>query len=255
MIRGYIFTGVYYVLSFICVMLALPAMLLPGQGAVRGLVRLYTLSIRFALRWIAGISTDIRGRQNLPEGPFIVAAKHQSWGDGFLIYAEVDNLVFVTGDHLEKFPFVGGILRKLGAIVIDTCGGSHRRAESLAEGVQQAKTEGRRVLIYPEGHLAPPGFHFPYKPGVWHMQQAMGVPVVPVATNLGLFWQQQEIRKQPGRAAVEFLEPIQPGLSKQDFLAELTRRIECETTKLLNEVGSSKTFESQKLPEPVKPAA
>lgn len=250
MIRGYLFTGVYYVLSFICVMLALPAMLLPGQAAVRGLVRLYTMSTRFALRWIAGIRTNVRGKQNLPEGPFILAAKHQSWGDGFLIYPEVNNLVFVTGDHLEKFPLVGRILNKLGAIVIDTCGGSHRRAESLAEGVQQAKNEGRRILIYPEGHLAPPGFHFPYKPGVWHMQQVMNVPVVPVATNLGLFWQQQEILKKPGKAVIEFLEPIQPGLSKSEFLALLESRVEGGCSELAKEAG--REGKSELLPEPVR---
>ncbi|WP_290844407.1 1-acyl-sn-glycerol-3-phosphate acyltransferase [Henriciella sp.] len=250
MIRGYLFTGVYYVLSLICVMLALPAMLLPGQAAVRGLVRLYTLSTRFALRWIAGISTNVRGKHLLPEGPFILAAKHQSWGDGFLIYPEVNNLVFVTGDHLEKFPLVGRILTKLGAIVIDTCGGSHRRAESLAEGVQQAKEEGRRVLIYPEGHLAPFGFHFPYKPGVWHMQQAMGVPVVPVATNLGLFWQQQEILKKPGKAVIEFLDPIQPGLSKSEFLALLESRVEGRCSDLARKAG--REGKSELLPEPVR---
>ena len=250
MIRGYLFTGVYYVLSFICVMLALPAMLLPGQAAVRGLVRLYTMLTRLALRWIAGISTNVRGKHNLPKGPFILAAKHQSWGDGFLIYPEVNNLVFVTGDHLEKFPLVGRILNKLGAIVIDTCGGSHRRAESLAEGVQQAKTEGRRVLIYPEGHLAPPGFHFPYKPGVWHMQQAMGVAVVPVATNLGLFWQQQEILKKQGKAVIEFLEPIQPGLSKSEFLALLESRVEGACSELAREAG--REGKSERLPEPVR---
>lgn len=255
MIRGYLFTGVYYALSFICVMLALPAMLLPGQAAVRGLVRVYTLSTQFALRWIAGISTNVRGRHNLPKGPFILAAKHQSWGDGFLIYPEVNNLVFVTGDHLEKFPLVGRILNKLGAIVIDTCGGSHRRAESLAEGVQQAKAEGRRVLIYPEGHLAPPGFHFPYKPGVWHVQQAMNVPVVPVATNLGLFWQQQEIRKKPGKAVLQFLDPIEPGLNKTDFLARLTTEVETATQGLIAETQNSGPVRSTLLAEPVKPGA
>ena len=48
-----------------------------------------------------------------------------------MIYPEIKDLAFVTGDHLEKFPLVGGILRKLGAIVIDTCGGGERKAASL----------------------------------------------------------------------------------------------------------------------------
>lgn len=252
MIRGVLFTAVYYLLSAVCVLLSLPAMLLPGERAVRGLVRLYMMSMRLALHWVAGIRTDVRGKHNLPDGPFIVAAKHQSWGDGFMIYPEVNNLVFVTGDHLEKFPLVGRILNKLGAIVIDTCGGGQRKAQSLTDGVEKAKADGRRILIYPEGHLAPPGHHFTYKPGVWHMQQAMNVPVVPVATNLGCFWKQQSMRKQPGKAVIEFLEPIPPGDSKASFMARLTEVIETASQNLIAEANQTSPVGSILTEDPVK---
>ena len=232
MVRGIAFTAVYYVLSFFYVLLALPTLALPGRGATSFVIRSYTRAMRLTLRFVAGIKLEVRGREHLPEGPFIIAAKHQSWGDGFMIYPEIKNLAFVTGDHLEKFPFVGGILRKLGAIVIDTCGGGERKAASLAEGMERANRESRRILIYPEGHLAPPGHHFRYKPGVWHMQKAMDVPVVPVATNLGHFWQQEDIAKRPGRAVIEFLTPLQPGLDKHTFLESLTSTIETHCAHL-----------------------
>ena len=188
-----------------------------------------------------------------PDGPFIIAAKHQSWGDGYLIYPEVKNLAFVTGDHLEKFPLVGGILKKLGAIVIDSCGGGERKAASLAKGMAIAKADGRRVLIYPEGHLAPVGTHFRYKAGVWHMAKAMNVPVVPVATNLGCFWQQEEMRKTPGTAIIEFLKPIEPGMSKDAFLTELTDRIEEQTAHLVAEAkGNNQPERAILIPDPLK---
>ena len=252
MFRGYAFTGVYYLLSVICVLLALPLLIVPGRAGLRWLIRTYTLSIRFALRWVAGIRTEIRGREHLPSGPFILAAKHQSWGDGFLLYPEVDDIVFVTGDHLEKYPLVGGILRKLGAIIIDTCGGGERKATSLAEGMEAARKAGERILIYPEGHLAPPGHHFRYKAGVWHMQKAMNAPVVPVATNLGCFWQQQSIRKKPGKAVIEFLEPIPVGSDKAAFLARLTNAVESASQELIGEARKSASEGSILLADPVK---
>ena len=252
MIRGLLFTGVYYVLSFVYVMASLPMLAMPGRGPVTFVIRSYTRAIRWALRIICGIRTEVRGRDHLPAGAFILAAKHQSWGDGFLIYPEVKQLAFVTGDHLEKFPLVGGILRKLGAIVIDTCGGGDSKAKSLSEGMALAKAEGRRVLIYPEGHLAPPGHHFRYKPGVWHMQRAMNVPVVPVATNLGCFWQQEELSKRPGKAVIQFLELIEPGMDKQAFLARLEDQIESASSALLAEARSSEILRSELLPDPVK---
>ena len=253
MIRGIVFTCVYYLLSAVYVIASLPFLAMPGRGPTSFLIRSYTRAINQALRWIGGIRKDVRGRENLPDGPFVLAAKHQSWGDGFLIYPEVKDLAFVTGDHLEKFPLVGGILRKLGAIVIDSCGGGERKAASLAEGMAIAKAEGRRVLIYPEGHLAPVGTHFRYKAGVWHMAKAMNVPVVPVATNLGCFWQQEEVAKTPGTAVIEFLEPIQPGLAKDVFLAELTDRIEKRTADLVAEAAGSEIAERATLiPDPAK---
>ncbi|MEM5517533.1 1-acyl-sn-glycerol-3-phosphate acyltransferase [Henriciella sp. AS95] len=250
MLRGIIFTSVYYVLSVIYVLAALPTLLFPGRGATQFVIRSYTRAVRYALLAIAGISTDIRGKHRLPDGPFIIAAKHQSWGDGFLIYPEVHNLSFVTGDHLERFPLVGRILNKLGAIIIDTCGGGDRKAKSLAEGMVKARAEGVRVLVYPEGHLAAPGTHYRYKPGVWHMQKAMNVPVVPVATNLGLYWQQQKLAKTPGRAVVEFLEPIPPGFGKEAFIEKLSNTIEDRVLDLYRESREENAEPSILLPDP-----
>ncbi|MEM9937908.1 MAG: 1-acyl-sn-glycerol-3-phosphate acyltransferase [Pseudomonadota bacterium] len=252
MIRGYLFTGVYYLLSVLYVLASLPFLMLPGRGPVTLIIRSYTRAINLALWLICGVRKSVRGRENLPDGPFIIAAKHASWGDGFMIYPEVKNLAFVTGDHLEKFPLVGGILRKLGAIVIDTCGGGTRKAASLAEGMARAKEDGRRVLIYPEGHLAPVGHYFRYKPGVWHMQQAMDVPIVPVATNLNCFWEQEDIKKTPGTAVIEFLPPIQPGLDKEIAMARLTDAVETRSAELIAEALGRDVKPSILLPDPDK---
>ncbi|MEP1142255.1 MAG: 1-acyl-sn-glycerol-3-phosphate acyltransferase [Henriciella sp.] len=252
MIRGFLFTGVYYALSFIYVLVSLPFLALPGSGPVTAIIRSYTRAINLALHWIGGIKKEVRGREHVPEGAFILAPKHSSWGDGFMIYPEVKNLAFVTGDHLEQFPLVGGILRKLGAIVIDTCGGGERKAASLSEGMSRAREDGRRVLIYPEGHLAPVGHHFRYKPGVWHMQQAMNVPIVPVATNLNCFWQQEETLKKPGTAVIEFLEPIPAGLSKEETMARLTEAVETRSAELIAEATGEPVQATKLLPDPQK---
>lgn len=252
MIRSALFMAAYYLLSFVYVLVSLPFLAWPGRGPVSSIIRSYTRAMKLALRWIAGIRCETRGKERLPGGAFIIAGKHQSWGDGFLVYPEIRNLAFVTGDHLEKFPLVGGILRKLGAIVIDTCGGGERKAASLAEGMTRAKTEGRRILIYPEGHLAPVDHKFRYKPGVWHMQKAMNVPVVPVATNIGLFWPQEAFRKTPGKAAIEFLEPIPPGLPKAEFMARLEAETEAGTAALVAEARGMDMVEARRLADPDK---
>ena len=250
--RSFLFAVCYWLLSVIYVLVAVPFLALPGRGAVRAIIKSYTRAMNLALHYVAGIRKEVRGRENLPDGAFVIAAKHQSWGDGFMVYPEVDNLSFVTGDHLEKLPLLKGILKKLGAIVIDTCGGGEKKAASLANGMAKAKAEGRHVLIYPEGHLAPVDTYFRYKAGVWHMARAMDVPVVPVATNLGLFWAQEAFEKKPGTAVIEFLEPIHPGDDKAAFLAKLTDAVETRTAELVAEARGGPVVPSQLIPDPDK---
>lgn len=248
--RSLSFSIAYWILSILYVLITLPALMLPGDKIVRSLILSYVKSMRWSLRVFAGIRHEIRGRENLPDGPFVIAAKHQSWGDGFLIYPEIENIAFVTGDHLEKFPFVGKILQKLGAIVIDTCGGGERKAASLSEGLERIRDDGRRILIYPEGHLAPIDYHFKYKSGVWHMAHGMNVPVVPVATNIGLFWSQEDHEKRPGTAILEFLPPMEPGENKNGFMAELTQAIETKTAELVAAGRGTEIVPTQLLDDP-----
>jgi 1-acyl-sn-glycerol-3-phosphate acyltransferase len=186
----------------------------------------------WAMHWIAGIKVEVKGEERMPQGAFIVAAKHHSWGDGFVLFAHVANLSFVAGNQLERIPLLRGILHKFGAIMVDNCGGPEAR-KALAEKAAAAHADGRRILIFPEGNLAKAGEHFRYRSGVFYMYRDFNLPVVPVATNLGLFWTQQDFKKTPGRATVEFLDPIAPGLGRGAFLAELETAIETRSQELI----------------------
>jgi len=230
--RSVLFEIAYWVLSGFYATTGAVFALLPGRGPVTAVIRLYTRRMLWAMHWIAGIKVELKGRERLPQGAFIVAAKHQSWGDGYVMFANIDRLVFVTGDHLEKIPLLKGLLHKLGAIVVNNCGGLEAR-KALAESAAIANAEGRRILIYPEGNLAKAGERFRYRTGVFHMYRDFDLPVVPVATNLGLFWRQQEFQKHAGTATVEFLEPIPPGLDRNEFMARLEGVVEGRTSELI----------------------
>ena len=58
---------------------------------------------------------------------------------------------------------------------------------------------------------------------------------MPVATSLGLRWQQQDYAKYPGPAVIEFLDPIPPGLGKDEFLEQLGGAIRSNTDRLIAE--------------------
>jgi 1-acyl-sn-glycerol-3-phosphate acyltransferase len=242
-VRSLLFNIVYWPISIFYTMLAAIAALTPGRGLVKRAVRLYVTRMVWAMRVVAGIKIEARGHENLPQGAYILAPKHASWGDGFSIFAQFDDLAFVTGDHLERFPLMKQVLAKFGAIVVDNCGGPEARA-ALTQSAAKAHEQGRKILIYPEGALAPVGVKFRYRTGVYYMARDFNLPVVPVASNLGVFWQQEEWKKTPGTATLEFLPPIMPGLDKDEFIARLEAAVEDRTAELVAEA----------LGRPVKPA-
>jgi 1-acyl-sn-glycerol-3-phosphate acyltransferase len=190
----------------------------------------------------------VQGRENVPRGAFIVASKHQSWGDGFATYDQFEDLAFVTGDHLEKMPLLGPVLRKLGAIVVDSCGGHEARA-ALKERAADAHRDGRKILIFPEGALAPVGSKYRYRSGVWHMARDFGLPVVPLATNLGLFWPPEGPRR-PGTATLAFLAPIAAGEDKDAFLFALESVIEAKTAEIVAEATGAAMMAAVRIPRP-----
>ena len=233
-LRSLPFNLAFGVISVVYTLRAALAALAPGERPVRRAVAAYVRAMLWAMRVLAGIHIEVRGRERLPTGAFILAPKHASYGDGFSIYGEVADLAIVTGDHLERFPLFKTVLAKLGAIVVRRCGG-RRALDALSSSASQAGQDGRSILIYPEGALAPVGVHYRYHSGVFHMARDLGLPVVPVASNLGLFWPRENWTKRPGRAVLEFLEPLSAGGSRTDFLAALTQAVETRTAELVAE--------------------
>jgi len=234
MVRSTLFNLFFYGVTAIYALIGVVLSLVPGRTLLMGSLRRYTKLIRWGMRVIAGITVEVTGHDRVPgSGPVIIAAKHQSYGDGIIMFHQFDDLSFVTGDHLEKFWLIKVILAKMNAIVVESCGGEASRARMAKIG-KTVREQGRRILIYPEGHLSQVGTHHPYKKGVWHMQQDFGCPVVPVATNLGQRWHMTDWIKYKGAAKLEFLDPIPPGLGKDEFMAILKDRIETRSAELLD---------------------
>ncbi|HEY0053276.1 MAG TPA: lysophospholipid acyltransferase family protein [Caulobacteraceae bacterium] len=248
--RAFAFNVAYWALSITYGLAAAIAAALPGRDATAAVVRRYTERMVQAMRAIGGIQMEVLGRERLPEGPFIIASKHQSWGDGFSVYAHVDDVVVVIGEHMEKLPLISTILRKLRSVVVRKTGARETREAMRRQG-EWARREHCRILIYPEGALAKVGEKFTYQSGVWRMSRDFELPVVPVASNLGLFWPQKAThRTRPGTATVEFLEPIPSGLPKAEFMARLEAVIEDRTAELIAQAAGREVAPAVWAPTP-----
>lgn len=233
--RSTIFNLAFYAYTFLSAFVALPLTVLPSRKPLAGFIRLWAKGTVLLMRWIAGIAVEIRGRENLPaDGPRVIAGKHQSECDGIIVMSLIPDIAFVAMKELEKLPFVSPILRKLEMVMVETCGGGRER-ETLVEGGRKASAAGRSILIYPEGHLMAVGKRERYRTGVHHLAFDLGLPVIPVATNIGLRWDRRMWRKKPGPAVVEFLPSLAPIADKAAFMARLEEVIEAGTERLVLE--------------------
>ena len=71
------------------------------------------------------------------------------------------------------------------------------------------------------------------KPGIAALYREIDVPVHPVATNAGVHWPKHGFLRKPGTIVFEYLEPIQPGLKRAEFMRTLQERLETASTALL----------------------
>jgi 1-acyl-sn-glycerol-3-phosphate acyltransferase len=203
---------------------------LPWRTGLIGVMRACCRTIRWMMRWIMGIKVEVRGR--VPEREAVIlASKHQSWSDGFMLMAIMGDMNFVIGNGIETFPLVGRIVARSGATMVASPG--LRGAEgALQAALEKAGDDPRPMLIFPEGGLAETGEAKRYRKGVWVMYEQLNRPVVPVAHNLGLRWPQNKWTKFSGPAVIEFLDPIPLGLPRDDFLPRLQLTIETRTRAL-----------------------
>ena len=80
------------------------------------------------------------------------------------------------------------------------------------------------IIIFPQGTRVAPGAEAPYLPGIAALYRQLGIPVVPVALNSGVFWPRHSIRRKPGTIVLEYLPIIEPGLNRREFMARSERR-------------------------------
>lgn len=237
-LRSRIFNALFLGYTFLFVLAVYPLLLARTRRPIARAMQFWAKGVVGLMRCIAGIRVEMRGRENLPKsGPYILASKHQSEADGIVLLALVGDLAFVAMKAVAKYPLVGPVLRKLEMVLVDTDGGACERA-TLAEGGRKAAAEGRAILIYPEGTLMKVGERGRYRAGVFHLAAELGVPVIPVATDIGRCWDRRQPIKRPGTGTVSFLPAIRAGADKRAFMAALEATIEDENARLAEKRAS-----------------
>ena len=232
--------SILFNILFMASLTALGVVCLPVLLVSRPAARRVTLMSSRWILWLArqllGLSVDLRGRRHIRTGPAIYAAKHQSALETFLLPLVLGQADFVVKRELLMIPIAGWFIAALGTVPVDR-GGGGRALKGMLRHARASVADGRSIVIFPEGTRTEPGAERPYHPGVAALYADLGLPVVPIALNTGLYWRRRGFLKHAGTAIVAFLEPILPGLDRGAFMIELHDRIERASAQLLSEAG------------------
>jgi 1-acyl-sn-glycerol-3-phosphate acyltransferase len=230
-LRSLVYNVLFYLLLVFWIIVAIPTYLMPPR-AFMGVAKAWGRSSIWMMRLICNTKVEYRGLEKIPQGPLIVASKHQSMWETFALLQFFDRPLFIYKRELAWIPFFGWYLVKSGMIGVDRDGGMR----SLMEMARRAPEEirrGRQLIIFPEGTRtavdAPPS----YKTGVGQIYVNSRVPCLPVALNSGLFWPRRNFMRYPGTLVVEFLDPLPSGLSRKEFIARVSSVIEDATSRLV----------------------
>ena len=229
--RALLFNLAFFLWTAVIGIYGLPVLLAPRRVVMRFGTMWSSVTLRL-LAWTVGLSHEVRGRENLPKGPAIIAMKHQSAWDTLAMPVIFEDVAVVIKRELLFVPLYGWYSKRAGSIAVDRSGGAAALKRMLASA-KAAADAGRLIAIFPEGTRTAVGERRPYHPGVAALYTQLELPLVPVAVNSGLFWGRRAFLKRPGRIVVEILPPIAPGLPRREMMRELEGRIETATARLV----------------------
>ena len=242
MFRALVYNIGFFGGTAVLLILALP--LLAGPRHWTSALARFWARLTFAwLKLTIGLGYELRGRENLPAGPAILAVKHQSAWETLALFVLFDDPAVVLKRELWSIPLFGWYLRKQGTIAIDRSGKATALKRMLADAGAVA-AQGRQIAIFPEGTRGPVGGKLPYQPGVAALYTQLKIPMVPIALNSGLYWSRRAFLKRKGTVLVEILPPIEAGLDRRRVMALLEERLETATAALLKEGGWEKPVEN-----------
>jgi 1-acyl-sn-glycerol-3-phosphate acyltransferase len=230
-LRSLIFNLILFGVTAVMCIVMLPTLILPRRVFI-AVVHAWLWMILIAERSVAGIRYKVVGRAHLPKGACIIAAKHQSAWETFKLHLLFGDPAIVLKKELLNIPVWGWYLRKSGVIPIDRAGRA-QALNAMMRAAHRAADAGRKLVIFPQGTRIRLGDIKPYKSGVAALYKELGLPVVPMALNSGLFWPKRSFLKKPGLITIEFLPPIPPGLPRAELMTRLEKELEGTTDILI----------------------
>ena len=159
-VRSILYNVLFYLNLGVLLLVALLTLPLPRRAVLK-MAELWGRTSVWMLRVVCGTRMEIRGLEHLAgprlQGPFVIAAKHQSTWETFALPTLMSHpLAFVFKRELLHVPFFGWAIGRLDMIHIDRS----KRTEAWGKVAERGKAllaRGHWVIMFPEGTRIPRG--------------------------------------------------------------------------------------------------
>lgn len=184
----------------------------------------------------------VRGRENLPEGAFVLTPVHRSYIDTPIsTWVQVRRMRYLGKDSVWKYERLGKLFTAMGAIPVHR-GSIDREAMKRCIDVLAS---GQPLVLFPEGERKDGPVVQPLMDGAAFLAAKAGVPLVPV----GIGGSDRAMPRGakfvfPRKVVVVIGEPVlvetnEKGRATREHLAAATQRLHADIQRLYDEAKAA----------------
>ena len=228
MIRNFLFSTCFFGGILIISLIFLPSFFFPQKIALfGGKIMGYWTGI--CLRYFLNTKIEIKGKENIIKSEkFFIAASHQSMFETFYLQTIFNSPIFILKKELTYIPIFGWYLKKIGSVSIKRNKVSKDNLDFFGNISEKLMNSERPLIIFPQGTRVLPDERPSFKKGVSRIYDELKITCQPVAINSGYVWPKRGIKNNKRTITISILEPIHPGMSKDEFLKNLENCIYSE---------------------------
>ena len=225
MIRNFLFSFLFFSGIIFISIIFLPSLLLPQKITLFG-GKLMGYWSQYCLKIILSTNIIVKGKDNMiNDKKFFIACSHQSMFETFFLQTVFNSPVFILKKELTKIPVFGWYLKKIGSISVKRDKITRDNLNFFEDISETIQNSGRPIVIFPQGTRVLPEDRPPFKKGASRIYEKLNIFCQPIAINSGYVWPKNGIKKTNKVITISILEPIKPGLKKEEFLQVLEKKI------------------------------
>ena len=228
MIRNFLFSTFFFLGIILISVIFIPSLFLPQRIVILG-GKLMGYWSSFCLRLFLSVKIIIKGKENIIQNKeFFIASSHQSMFETFYLQTVFKSPVFILKRELLLIPVFGWYLKKIGSISINRNKVTKENLNFFEDISKAISKKSRTLIIFPQATRVLPDERPPFKKGVGRIYEKLKILCQPVAINSGNVWPKKGEKKSDRIITISILKPINPGLTKEDFLIKLEKEIYSE---------------------------